>query len=109
MCLRRRRKPLTTDQLLGIANYLTYGRIAMVPVVVLLKETAVYASERMGWFGQAEMVGAPEPMSVTGEGTAGFTPPPRREPPPPAGDTSAPPPPPPDGGSFTPPPTGGTF
>ena len=32
----RPRKPLTTDQLLGIANYLTYGRIAIVPVVVLL-------------------------------------------------------------------------
>src|SRR3989338_7877054 len=33
---RRVRQPLTTDQLLGIANYLTYGRIALVPVVVLL-------------------------------------------------------------------------
>lgn len=33
---RRPRKPLTKDQLLGIANYLTYGRIAIVPVVVLL-------------------------------------------------------------------------
>ena len=33
---RRRRRPLTKDQLLGIANYLTYGRIAAVPVVVLL-------------------------------------------------------------------------
>jgi CDP-diacylglycerol--glycerol-3-phosphate 3-phosphatidyltransferase len=32
----RPRKPLTTDQLLGIANYLTYARIALVPVVVLL-------------------------------------------------------------------------
>lgn len=32
----RPRKRLTTDQLLGLANYLTYGRIAMVPVVVLL-------------------------------------------------------------------------
>jgi CDP-diacylglycerol--glycerol-3-phosphate 3-phosphatidyltransferase len=30
------RKPLTADQLLGIANYLTYARIAMVPVVVAL-------------------------------------------------------------------------
>jgi CDP-diacylglycerol--glycerol-3-phosphate 3-phosphatidyltransferase len=30
------RRPLTTDQLLGIANYLTYGRIAIVPVVVFL-------------------------------------------------------------------------
>lgn len=30
------RKRMTTDQLLGIANYLTYGRIAMVPVVVVL-------------------------------------------------------------------------
>lgn len=30
------RRPLTTDQLLGIANYLTYSRIALVPVVVLL-------------------------------------------------------------------------
>lgn len=33
---RRVRRPLTKDQLLGIANYLTYGRIALVPVVVLL-------------------------------------------------------------------------
>ncbi len=33
---RRPRRPLTKDQLLGIANYLTYGRIAIVPVVVLL-------------------------------------------------------------------------
>lgn len=32
----RPRRPLTTDQLLGIANYLTYGRIAIVPVVVLV-------------------------------------------------------------------------
>lgn len=32
----RPRKPLTTDQLLGIANYLTYARIAIVPIVVLL-------------------------------------------------------------------------
>lgn len=30
------RKPLTTDQLLGIANYLTYARIALVPIVVAL-------------------------------------------------------------------------
>ncbi|MBI2981753.1 MAG: CDP-diacylglycerol--glycerol-3-phosphate 3-phosphatidyltransferase [Deltaproteobacteria bacterium] len=33
---RRHRKPLTKDQLLGIANYLTYGRIAAVPVVLVL-------------------------------------------------------------------------
>lgn len=33
---RRHRKPLTRDQLLGIANYLTYARIAIVPVVVVL-------------------------------------------------------------------------
>lgn len=33
---RRVRRPLTKDQLLGIANYLTYSRIAVVPVVVLL-------------------------------------------------------------------------
>lgn len=33
---RRRRKPFTRDQLLGIANYLTYARIAVVPVVLLL-------------------------------------------------------------------------
>ena len=31
----RPRKRMTRDQLLGIANYLTYARIAMVPVVVL--------------------------------------------------------------------------
>lgn len=33
---RRRRPPLTRDQLLGIANYLTYGRIVVVVIVVLL-------------------------------------------------------------------------
>ena len=33
---RRRRPPLTRDQLLGIANYLTYGRIVVVAIVVLL-------------------------------------------------------------------------
>ncbi len=33
---RRSRKPLTTDQMLGIANYLTYARMAVVPVVVLV-------------------------------------------------------------------------
>lgn len=33
---RRRRRKLTKDQLLGIANYLTYGRIATVPLVVLI-------------------------------------------------------------------------
>src|SRR5262249_38229629 len=32
----RPRKPLTTDQLLGIANYLTYARIALDPIVVAL-------------------------------------------------------------------------
>src|SRR5262249_47328108 len=32
----RPRKPLTTDQLLGLANYLTYARIALVPLVVAL-------------------------------------------------------------------------
>ncbi|MBI2500862.1 MAG: CDP-diacylglycerol--glycerol-3-phosphate 3-phosphatidyltransferase [Deltaproteobacteria bacterium] len=32
----RARKPLTTDQLLGIANYLTYGRIVIVIIVVFL-------------------------------------------------------------------------
>lgn len=32
----RPRRRLTPDQLLGIANYLTYGRIAMVPVVLIL-------------------------------------------------------------------------
>ena len=33
---RRSRRPLSKDQLLGIANYLTYGRMAIVPVLVLL-------------------------------------------------------------------------
>lgn len=33
---RRKRRPLTREHLLGIANYLTYSRIAIVPVVVLL-------------------------------------------------------------------------
>lgn len=30
------RRPLTKDQLLGIANYLTYARIVLVPVVIFL-------------------------------------------------------------------------
>ncbi len=30
------RKPMTKDQLLGIANYLTYGRIAIVPIVIVI-------------------------------------------------------------------------
>lgn len=44
------RRPLTRDQLLGIANYLTYSRIAIVPVVVLLMmgidDTVLH---RLGW------------------------------------------------------------
>lgn len=33
---RERRKRLKPEQMLGLANYLTYGRIAMVPVFILL-------------------------------------------------------------------------
>lgn len=32
----RTRKKLTKDQLLGVANFITYGRIILVPVIVLL-------------------------------------------------------------------------
>jgi len=32
----RARKKLTREQLLGVANFITYGRIALVPVIVLL-------------------------------------------------------------------------
>jgi CDP-diacylglycerol--glycerol-3-phosphate 3-phosphatidyltransferase len=46
----RPRRPLTRDQLLGIANYLTYGRIAIVPVVVLfLMGINDFDPERVGW------------------------------------------------------------
>ena len=47
---RRVRRPLTKDQLLGIANYITYSRIAFVPVVVLLMMGINdFNPERYGW------------------------------------------------------------
>lgn len=46
----RPRRPLTRDQLLGIANYLTYGRIAIVPFMVLFMiGINDFDPERLGW------------------------------------------------------------
>ncbi len=68
--------------LIGEELYGLIGIILAVPVVVILKESAVYLSERMGWFdmGLAPAgvpTGAEEPEQDT---LTGFTPPPRRAP-----------------------------
>ena len=75
--------------LIGEELYGIPGIILAIPVVVILKETAVYASERMGWFNMS-MPGAAAPVHVEAGDTmpGGFTPPPRRTPAPtPQGDT----------------------
>ncbi len=65
--------------LIGEELYGVVGIILAVPVVVILKETAVYLSERMGWFGMAlAPVGGPD--DADGDTLTGFTPPPRRTP-----------------------------
>ena len=80
--------------LIGEELYGFIGIILAVPVVVIMKETAVYLSERMGWFGLAT---AGAPSSPTGAADApdegdtltGFRPPPPRRAPlttAPAGD-----------------------
>jgi len=74
--------------LIGEELYGFIGIILAVPVVVILKETAVYLSERMGWFGLSPapaMAGggaasAAPPASAASEQDTltGLTPPPRR-------------------------------
>ena len=65
---------LIGDELYGIP-----GIILAIPVVVIIKETVVYMSERMGWFGMTEVtVGVPR-MTDPGV-TAGFASPQRRMP-----------------------------
>jgi hypothetical protein len=62
--------------LIGDELYGLVGIILAVPVVVILKETAIYMSERMGWFGAAQVAGAPVAEAAVQPG--GHTPPPRR-------------------------------
>jgi hypothetical protein len=72
--------------LIGEELYGFIGIILAVPVVVILKETAVYLSERMGWFGLTApaIAGAPaaaaaDPTDVAeGDTLTGFALPPRR-------------------------------
>lgn len=68
--------------LIGEELYGLFGIILAVPVVVILKETAVYMSERMGWFGMAPAAagGAADAPADddTLTGLTGLAPPPRR-------------------------------
>ena len=75
--------------LIGEELYGLIGIILAVPVVVILKESAVYLSERMGWFNMGlATAGAPAGMAGAagvadtddGDTLTGFTPPPRRAP-----------------------------
>jgi len=70
--------------LIGEELYGFIGIILAVPVVVILKETAVYLSERMGWFGLSP-AGAPaaaaagaDPAAQEDDTLTGFRPPPPR-------------------------------
>ncbi len=64
--------------LIGDELYGLVGIVLAVPVVVILKETAVYMSERMGWFSGAQLAGAPVAASAAAAQPSGYTPPPRR-------------------------------
>lgn len=68
--------------LIGEELYGFIGIILAVPVVVILKETAVYLSERMGWFGLSPaLAGAPPgaaPETSEQDTLTGLAPPPRR-------------------------------
>jgi hypothetical protein len=67
--------------LIGEELYGFIGIILAVPVVVILKETAVYLSERLGWFGlMPAPAGAPAdaPDPAPGDTLTGLAPPPRR-------------------------------
>jgi len=70
--------------LIGEELYGFIGIILAVPVVVILKETAVYLSERMGWFGlatagaPAAAAGAADAAPDDGDTLTGFRPPPPR-------------------------------
>lgn len=71
--------------LIGDELYGLVGIILAVPVVVILKETAVYASERMGWFTAGDGASVPVVTEAAGN-PSGYAPPPRRTAPP-EGDT----------------------
>jgi len=75
--------------LIGEELYGIPGIILALPVVVLLKETVVYASERLGWFNMS--LPPDDPLVADGDDqvtSTGFAPPPRRAPQGPAdGDT----------------------
>lgn len=65
--------------LIGEELYGFIGIILAVPVVVILKETAVYLSERMGWFGiSTPALAGASAEAPEGDTLTGFTPPPRR-------------------------------
>jgi len=64
--------------LIGDELYGLVGIVLAVPVVVILKETAVYMSERMGWFSGAQLAGAPVAAAAAAAQPGGYTPPPRR-------------------------------
>jgi predicted PurR-regulated permease PerM len=73
--------------LIGEELYGFIGIILAVPVVVIIKETAVYLAQRMGWLGYPPVVtaGAPDDAPTQVHPSA-FAPPPRR-PSPQEGDT----------------------
>lgn len=64
--------------LIGEQIYGLPGLLLAIPVVVIVKETIVYASQRMGWMNG---------LDPAEEATEGLTPPPRRAPPPKDGET----------------------
>ncbi len=70
--------------LVGGEIYGVLGVLIAIPVVVLLKETVVYTSERIGWFNMT--LPPDDPLVVAAQMASGVMPPPRRTPPP-DGDT----------------------
>ncbi len=65
--------------LIGEELYGFAGIILAIPVVVLLKETAIYASRRMGWFGMPQLAGlGAAPLADDQPTASGFAPPARR-------------------------------
>jgi len=74
--------------LIGEELYGIPGIILAIPAVVLLKETVVYASERMGWFNMS--LPPDDPLAATQDDqitSSGLAPPPRRTAPSTDGDT----------------------
>ncbi len=70
--------------LVGGEIYGVLGVLIAIPVVVLLKESVVYTSERLGWFNMT--LPPDDPLVVAAQTASGVMPPPRRTPPP-DGDT----------------------